>query len=316
MPDVVEDALARVRASVRVTPQLVVLAKASVTRDCTGEAATQLGRFLEEVEARAPRSVLIHGSVDVDAQLAALAAYLSAQAAFAEAIWGLVGNGMLVPKSDRSFMPQLGVGYTTVVPGSGGQSGGWSFPQFEVPIPDRFALTSVGRDATFLTDSDLFLRNLRANLDPVIAEALTDAVRCFKADLYLPATVMLGRAVEGLWIQLASALADAGRGNRAADRLRADLDRGRMSFVALLADTTQLYADQTVFRDIAQASGVRLDDLRRIREWSEVVRGLRNYVHIEAATEVPITYEAVAALLLATGPTVRDLVSLVAFARA
>ena len=73
-----------IRARVAVDAQLLLLAKVSLTEQCTGEMQSQVEAFVASLEARYPNPVVIHPTVDVEAAIAGLARNLSAKIGLAE----------------------------------------------------------------------------------------------------------------------------------------------------------------------------------------------------------------------------------------
>jgi hypothetical protein len=162
---------------------------------------------------------------------------------------------------------------------------------------------------THLTDGDLYLATLDEEVHPLVAEAIRDGVRSLRADLYLPALAMLAKAAEGLWTLFAAGLAAAAPTDAKAGGLGRDVEGGHLHFAQLVDRTTELYARQDLYREIALTSGASLADVRAVREWTEVVRDSRNVLHFTAATPVPITYEKAAALFLGAVPNFRVLLA-------
>ncbi|MFC2042117.1 hypothetical protein ACFLTV_01255 [Chloroflexota bacterium] len=61
-----------------------------------------------------------------------------------------------------------------------------------------------------LTDPDIFLNKASIeNFDGEVIEAIGDAILCFKHGLYRPTVTMLGKAMEGAWIELGCSIANA-----------------------------------------------------------------------------------------------------------
>ena len=119
--------------------QLLLLAKVSLTEQCTGEMQSQVDAFVTSLDARHANPVVIHPTVDVEAAIAGLARNMSGKIALGEAIWALIGAGILVPRAGN-VSPQMSVAWTTVIPGTGGSSSGWNFEDLAVPMPGRFSL--------------------------------------------------------------------------------------------------------------------------------------------------------------------------------
>ena len=65
---------------------------------------------------------------------------------------------------------------------------------------------------------------------PLIEEAIREAVRCLRADLYLPALAMLAKAAEGFWTLLAVALGAAAPGEASAVKLARGAGDGSVPF--------------------------------------------------------------------------------------
>ena len=161
-PDAIEK---EIRARVAVDPQLLVLAKIHLTEHCTGTMAAQCAAFVDYLGATHPDPVLIHPTVDVDATIATIARRLSATIALGEAAWALIGAGVIVPRSSGGTSPRLHVGWTTVVPGSGGNSSGWNFDDLGIPMPTEFMLApSRATSPTHLSDGDLYLSTISARV--------------------------------------------------------------------------------------------------------------------------------------------------------
>ena len=60
-----------------------------------------------------------------------------------------------------------------------------------------------------MTPTCILLESGVEGADDEIAEALIDTVRCLRNELYRPAVTMLGKAMEGAWIELGVSLAKA-----------------------------------------------------------------------------------------------------------
>jgi hypothetical protein len=299
-----------IRAGVAVDAQLLLLAKSHLVEHSTGEARSQTDAFLSSLNLRQPDPIVVHPTVDTEAAITVLVRSLSAKIALGEAVWALIGAGILVPRSSGLTTPQMHVGWTTVIPGSGGTSSGWNFEDLAVPFPERFSLApSRSAMGTHLTDGDLYLATLDEEVHPLVAEAIRDGVRSLRADLYLPALAMLAKAAEGLWTLFAAGLAAAAPTDAKAGGLGRDVEGGHLHFAQLVDRTTELYARQDLYREIALTSGASLADVRAVREWTEVVRDSRNVLHFTAATPVPITYEKAAALFLGAVPNFRVLLA-------
>lgn len=303
---------AAIRSKVEVTPALVLQAKAHLVTHASGDTPQMVNAFVNDLGAALISPVVIHAAADHEAVVADVARYLSCQQAAREAIWALIGAGTLVPRTGAMDGPDLGIAWTTVIPGSGGESSGWRFGQ-AIPVPASVSLASSG--PTHLTDGDLFLATLAlSDLDATIVESLRSAITCFRHDLYLPAQVMLGRAAEGAWTLLGEALVAAAPTESAAIALGRDLAKG-IHFGRLPAQVTTLYT-HAAYAAVVAGSAVSHRDLRNATVWTDALREARNAVHHGVEAPVPATWEATAALLMGTVPNIRSLWAVTLTARA
>lgn len=288
--------------AVSVTPTLLSLAKMHLMAGNETRTNLMVRSFIVSQDALVDQPVQIGAAADQGGVVRQVARYLSCDRAAREAIWALIGSGSLVPNSERLEAGDLGVSWTTVGPG-GGMSSGWGFgPAIAVPAQVLVASSAV----THLTDGDLFLTTLALpGLDEGIAESLRDAVRCFRQDLYLPAHVMLGRAVEGAWTLVGEALVAAAPTETAAVSLGEALARG-IHFARLPERVSALYTHQA-YAAVVHASGVSHADLRGVIVWTEALRLARNAVHHAVDAPLPATWETTAALFMGAVPNLRAL---------
>lgn len=304
---------AAIEDAVEVTPALVLQAKAHIVASAPGRTTTLMTSFAAAMRATVTGPVLIHHSIDPAGIIESVSRWLACHVAAGEAVWALVGAGALVPRSAGSDAPRLDLAWTTLIPGSGGESSDWNFEQFAIPVPTEVALPSSG--ATHLTDGDLYLRSLdTTDLDASITESLRTAVACFRFDLYLPSQVMLARAAEGAWTLLGEALVNAAPTESAAKAVGRDLERG-LHFKNLAERVAVLYT-HAAYAPVVTASGVRPADLRDTQVWTEALREARNAVHHDADAPLPATWETTAALLMGAVPNLRRLLAVTSAARA
>lgn len=292
---------------VTVSHQHVVMAKSFIVRKFKGSPQALLAAFMEHVGADKPEKVVIHESVELDPQLKRVAVYLGWQMAFGEAIWGLIGSGILLPgQSGYVELVTTNQGWSNVIPGGSGTSSSWTFDQFSIAVPAllRQAPSLLDNDDLALSNGDLFLAELGIpNLGDEISSALNDAVRCFRNDLYLPSLAMLGMASEGSWIELGKSLlnyADAAS-TIAEEKSIAARERIRSRYVSVPAkidEIVKLYGRADVFEEVISRSGYKAQALEEIVTWSNVVRDSRNAIHYGTEASVENTYEKGATLLL------------------
>src|SRR5262249_18391746 len=130
-----------------------------------------------------------------------------------EAVWGLVHTGVLLPSAGVNLIT---IDTTTQIThqydGGNRYAGGERFDSLGgVPhFPPLLTKNRCDPKGFLLNDPDLYLESLRPHVPHrEIAEALEESVRCFRSELYMASVVMLGKASEGIWIELGKALIDA-----------------------------------------------------------------------------------------------------------
>lgn len=245
--------------------------------------------------------VIVHPSRDLDAATARVARWIAAQRALAAALWALIGSGDLVPVGAFSEGRAIFVSWTTVIPGSGGDSSGWNFGG--LPVLPQGVEPTRGLPA----DPDLYLRDLgEFNLDATVVESLRQAVACFRADLFLPAQVMLGRAIEGAWITTGVALARSPVAPAHAAKVGDELEAGSVPLVKIPGRVRSLATD-LAYAPFLKAAGVTREDLERADVWTDVLRRARNAVHHGAEAAPAATWETTTALLMGIGAHLRVL---------
>jgi hypothetical protein len=300
-----------IKGAVEVTPALVFQAKAYLVSHTSGYTGPMIDLFAAEMGGTFVQPVVVHPSADQDAVVRSVARWLSCQSAAREAVWALIGAGVLIPRSGAMNEPELSVSWTTVVSGSSGTSSGWRFGK-AIPVPDQVSLSVAG--STPLTDGDLFLSSLNVvDVDPQVSESLREAVTCFRHDLFVPAQVMLGRAMEGCWTILGEALVAAAPQETAAQGLGRQLAKG-LHFAQLPERVVALYTN-LVYDDLAKASYVTSSNLHDIALWTDALRQSRNAVHHANDSTLRATWETTAALLMGTVPNVRALYAIMQTAR-
>lgn len=311
-----------IRRRIAVTPQMVVLAKAVVFEGAktTTRSAGLVDLVLSANGAALPQQVVLHSSVDASAAVLAVASALSWQMAAKEAIWSLIHGGLLLPLSETITGGSVSVGWTTVVPGSGGESAGWRFDDTEILIPHMVRRApSAGASGQFLSDPDLYLHSLGVgNMHQDVRQAFTEAVKCFRVELFTAALTMLGKASEGSWLELGRALVartPAAEARRFAKQ-QATLEDSNAGTMRKVEAVIAMYEHHDLFKDLVQASEVRAQRLKEVAVWSDAVRDSRNTIHFGVEAALPNTYEKLAALLIGAVPNVRTLYRVKAAAEA
>lgn len=305
-----------IRNRIVVTPQKVTIAKAIVLGLATGAVNSDdlIAGVLKANAIVLPGLVVLHDSVDSHTAIVAVGEALTWRLAAAEAIWSLIHSGLLFPLTE-SRGDAASIGWTTVVPGSGGMSSGWRFEECLLPIPGRVrrAPSLSGAGDQFLAEPDLYLNSLGVqNMHPEIAAAFSEAVKCFRLELFTASLAMLGKASEGSWLELGAAFLKAipeGQSGKFA-RQKSALEDPMLGVFRKIEAVMTMYEHQEIFSSVTKSSGIRLQELRSVAVWSDAVRDSRNTIHFGVEPAVPNTYEKLATLLIAAVPNVRILYTL------
>jgi hypothetical protein len=305
--------------NVTVRRQQVVVMKGLLLKHFSDSSTVMLEAAIQQVGASKPPNVVLHPTVDPLPILRQFVEWISWSIAGCEAMWGLVHSNILLPGASQVSDFHPGIEWTTIVPGSGGQTAGWHFPEFKVSYP---ALLSRSRSSTVpqvLCDPDLFLHELNLpGLHPEVEDALREAVSCFRAELYTAAVVMLGKASEGTWIEMGLALASALPDDESEKRgkLRQQWSGPDVGFAKKMREIMKLYEDrQVLFKQLGISTNVRLDELRMTMIWSDSLRDARNVVHHNVDTNINATFEMVSTLFLAALPNLKTLQRLTVVAK-
>lgn len=302
-----------IRSKVSVTPQRVVVAKAIAFGAATSTVNCDevLAAVYKANQVVVPTPVVLHETVDTDAMLAKVADAISWRLATIEALWSLVHSGLLIAMADARTQ-SASVGWTTVVPGSGGTSAGWQFEDYALPVPGsvRRSPSTLNSPNQFLSEPDLFIHALGVPaMHAEVSGAFSEAVKCFRAELFTAALAMLGKASEGAWLELgASLIAVIPKSDETKyAKQRLTLEDPMMGTYRKIEAVLTVFDHQETFGAASKSAGVRLQELRAVSVWSDTVRDSRNTIHFNVAPTTPNTYEKVAALLLGAVPYIRTI---------
>jgi hypothetical protein len=299
------EARAELLKGLSVSRQLVTLAKAFLLlpeRPPEFEPENQMEEFAKQQGHPRVQRVVLNERVDSQAYIDQAAAFHTYAIAFVKALWGLIYAGhYMAHGSLRKLEPHQG--WTTVVPGSGGQTGGWDFPEAGYVLPSLVLRSPVWRQEKqeTITDPDLFL--LEAGMDgadPEVVEALQDAVCCLRYELYRPSVTLLGKAMEGAWIELGIALAESldSSQNHLRHGIIAKVKDENRSIARKIADVKSLYERHNLLEIVFSSAGLRPEQLTSVVIWSDVVREARNAIHFGTKPVLANTYEKVVVLFL------------------
>jgi hypothetical protein len=301
---------------VSVTRQMVTYAKAYFLGNYKADTRDLINSLLDNVDAKMPGQIVIHQSVDTSGVASQAAKSISWRLAGCEAIWGLIANNYLIPGSSNHFEESISVEWTTVVPGSGGHTGGWDLNEFSLPLPRKVLMKPSGIDGTEqpLSDPDIYMHELNIHgLGKDIERALRESVLCFKNELFLGCLALLGRASEGAWIELGLALAKAIPEGVHFNgvKLQNEMEDKFLSISKKISKVLKAYEQKDVFSDIYKACGYKPSDLKSIVVWADAVRESRNSIHYGVEPAMSNSYEKVAALLIGAVPNFRVIYSII-----
>jgi hypothetical protein len=303
-----------IRSRILVTAQMVVIAKAIIldAAKTISRTSSLIDAVLVANESALPDQLVLHSSVDATSSVKATGEALSWQLAAKEALWSLIHSGFLLSMSDTIAGDPVTVKWTTVISGSGGETASWQFGETRIPIPHaaRLSPSNSGISNQFLCEPDLYLHSFGVpNMHPDVGRSFTEAVKCFRAELFTAALAMLGKASEGSWLEMGEALIGRTPPVEAKRFLKQqvvleDHNAGPMKKVeAAIA----IYEHADLFGDVYKLTGIRPQKLKEISVWSDAVRDSRNTIHFGVDAAIPNTYEKLAALLIGAVPNVRTL---------
>ena len=197
-----------VKSRVSVSHQNVVIAKGLLMKHFQPNTDAMISAALRELGIVRPERIIIRGEEDATGEVQRLGDYFSWTICAVEAIWSLINTGVLLPTS--SSLNSIGSTIQiTHAWGGSSSSGGEDFGTVvTIPgFPQSVVKSQLKMEGFILSDPDLFLDALRPHVPAGdVAEALRESIRCFRAELYLACAVMLGKASEGIWIELGKAL--------------------------------------------------------------------------------------------------------------
>ncbi len=311
-----EQAKQSIMDKVSVTNQMVIYAKAYFLKNFRSNTESLIRSLINDVDAKKPDIVVIHQSVNTEEMLSKTAKYFSWRMAACEAIWGLIANNIFIPGADNHFNESNSVGWTTVVRGSGGRSAGWEFSQFSIPVPTKIIQRPSGLNLSDrpLSDPDLYMHELGIDIiGKDIEDSIREAVICFKNELYLACLALLGRASEGVWIELGLALARViyNKDTAKSAKLQKIMEDQFIGIGKKIGEVLKAYEWREVFNKHYKSSGYKASDLKSIVVWADAVRESRNSIHYGAKPAMSNSYEKVAALLIGTVPNLKVIYSII-----
>lgn len=293
--------------NISVTRQKVIVAKKYILSHFTNNTDEIITSFLKDMDALIPGKIVLHHSVDPIPSLKKAVESLSWRLAACEAIWQLIHSNIILPASERLSGGISSIQWTTGIPGSGGHTSGFRLDELSILVPSQIVRphSEVCDTEQPLSDPGLYLKELNIlNLDYQVEDALREAVKCFRHELYSACLVMLGKASEGAWIELGLSLVKAlpESSNLNIEKLNDDLTSPFIGIGKKVNDVIKLYERQDLLKPVSKRSGLKLQDLRNSVIWADTVRESRNSIHYGAEPSMSNSYEKVATLLIGAVP--------------
>lgn len=301
-----EQLIAQIENLVHVTYQQVIFAKNYFLTEFNTDALnradrhikthTMINKLLEASDARMPDYI---SNVDFEQKLKAVVKSIEWTIAGCEAIWSLFSANLLFPakNGEKLIVPINNLGYSFHMSGHIIE---WK--NLSIAIWEKIQFSrSISTEMQILSDPDLFLHTLNIlNIHHDVEEALREAVRCFRHELYLASLTMLGRAVEGSWIEMGLKLANINSAGKSLEKILLDQFVGIGKKINKICD---FYGNtDKTFRENVN---VNINDLIFVSTWSDVVRDSRNSIHYGAISSIPNNYEKIASLLIGAVPYLR-----------
>ncbi|OME50906.1 hypothetical protein BSK59_21450 [Paenibacillus odorifer] len=299
---------------VHVTNPIILLAKQFlVTQDFTVVVEEALERFIHLYARPCPEEIVYSGS-PTDEQINQMSQYISYGLAFCEAVWSLVHNGYFYASQDRqyTFRPFI---RTKEVWSNQTSTTTVEFNEVSTMTPFllRVNLSIRNKDNPeyVLFNPELYVAGIGSNLHRDVQEALGDAIACFQNELYRPTVTLLGKAVEGAWVELGISLYTfAGKDLKDPDKL-IDKLRNETNFMNRVQQVVKLYEGRhDLFGELIKESKVSIPMIKEIFYWSDVVRDSRNAIHFGVESAFPNTYEKTVVLLMSASSNLKTLYKL------
>ena len=314
----ITDPYKMINEEVNVTRTIVILAKRYILQLDSSQIdiASELPKFLNLHGYPYPGQVNVHFSIFDEKQITKVAGYLSYSIAFSEAILELIHSNYLIATSQYSYTNGFTIPWTNVFHGNG-TSSSWNFTHYVTGVPSNVKRAlSFENEKFVLFDADLYITELSINnAHTEVIEALKDTIDCFKNELYRPSLTMLGKVVEGAWIEMGISLANLaiklGFDKEKNENLIENL-QGQEGFNKKVEKIVSFYSShhKDWFKDLRNTSGIQINHLTEIRVWTDVVRESRNAIHFGAVPTTPNTFEKASTLLLAASKNLQTLYKL------
>jgi hypothetical protein len=297
-----------------VTPQKIIIAKLYLLKQFNKNALSQetfqlIDNFLVSVDAKKPTE--IHFKLDTEAGLSQAVEYSSWRLSACEAMWSLISETLFVTHSNHMYEDKINIPYTT-----GSTKGGIRLDEVSIYLPSQIRAAMSGLDAKqqILTDGDLFLHEMGIpNMDAEVEKSLREAIKCFRHELFTACLAMMGRAMEGAWIELGLSLGKTipPHMSKRSEKINNLMTDPFFGIAKKIHEILKLCEEKYLFAPLSGKSGIKFQDLRSCAIWADAVRESRNSVHYGVETALPNSYEKVAALLIGAAPHFKVLYALI-----
>ncbi len=303
------DILDQIKSKMSVSRMNIALAKDFILNNFHAEPKQTLFKnFIRKLNVSPIEIVNTDEESVLDQQIQQVAVFISWRLAFCEAIWGLIGQGLILPVNFHLDSFSVNVRYK-----SRDGSGPLGPVGSEVFVPNKIGLApSLERDGdSTLFDSDLFIFDINIpNLHPEIEESLRSAIQCYRYELLLPSVAMLARASEGAWIETGLALIEYNQDGKHLQTKEKEKVKGILrsydSITSKMNSIQKTFERKDIFKDLYAASRTPTH-LREVLNWSYILRDYRNAIHYDNESASKITFDKVGTLLLAAGPRLKTL---------
>lgn len=277
-----DDLKRAIRRQVAVTPQMVVIVKTAAFHLAAGATPIDSASIASACVAgdglatTTPHLVLRGLDPDTSPDVALIARQISWKLATAEALHSMIGDGVLLGRGEQGLT--FSVAYSTNPVGSGSNtSGGFDVDGFDYWWPakvQRMPSYLWHSDAEYLSDPSLYLGTMAvSNMHADIVNALRESVSCFRTGLHTAAVAMLGKAVEGAWLELGDELVMCcDRNSHAPSQATRDaLEDPNVGIMRKIEVIIRVYDNSSVFGPVHSATGMKGKQLAALATWTDTV---------------------------------------------
>lgn len=182
-------------------------------------------------------------------------------------------------------------------------TGGLNFDEsFTLTYPQRVWVNPSFRtnSNTILSDPGMYINAINlTNADDEVLEAIRDSILCFKNELYRASLTMLGKAMEGAWIELGLSLVKyVYHDNQQKMQRETTILQSNDSISKKMKLVLDVYKNKALTEEVIRNSEIQISEIDSIFCWSDILRDARNAIHFGVRTTFPNNYEKTATMLL------------------